>query len=183
MPQDIIPYKINVPDSEIKKLQQKLALAEFPDELDAAGWDYGVPLEDIKRLVAYWQSGFDWRVHEAKLNELPQYMTQIAVDGFGSLDIHFVWQPAKLENAIPLLFVHGWPGSFDEVTKILPLLTTEDGSKPVFHVVAPSLPNYGFSGRVQQKGFALKQYAEVCHKLMLKLGYDNYGETSNLKFC
>lgn len=152
----------------------KLSLTDLPDELDESGWSYGAPLADIRRLVNYWQNEYSWREHEKKLNELPHYHTDIDVDGFGSLGIHFIHGKSSTANAIPLLFVHGWPGSFIEVTKLLPRLTKSSADAPAFHVVAPSLPNYGFSDAVRQKGFSQAQYAETCHKLMLALGYDKY---------
>ncbi len=95
-------------------------------------------------------------------------------DGFEPLNIHFMHQQSDVEGTIPLLFCHGWPESFLEVTKILPLLTKGGMEHPVFHVIAPSLPNYGFSSGTKRKGFGLKQYAETCHLLMLKLRYENY---------
>ncbi|KAF2018761.1 alpha/beta-hydrolase [Aaosphaeria arxii CBS 175.79] len=171
---DPTPYKINVPKSQIKHLHQKLAAADFPDELDAADqWAYGAPLSDIKRLATYWKDSFDWRKAETKLNELPNFRTKVDVSGFGEIDLHFVHRRSEVDGAVPLLFVHGWPGSFIEVTKILPLLEGKDGG-PAFHVVAPSLPNFGFSERVTKPGFALSQYAETCNNLMHSLGYDNY---------
>ncbi|EKG19467.1 Epoxide hydrolase-like protein [Macrophomina phaseolina MS6] len=166
------PYTVNVPDEALEILRNKLAVATFPDELGAADqWPYGAPLADVKRLAKYWQDGFDWRKAEAKINNLPNFKTQVEVKGFSPVDIHFVYQKSDSESAIPLLFCHGWPGSFIEVTKLLPLL--KSGS-PAFHVVAPSLPNFGFSSGVKEPGFSLQQYAEVCHKLMVQLGYDEY---------
>ncbi len=104
----ISPYHISVKDSEIARLKEKLALSSFPDELDQAAWDYGAPLQDVKRLAQYWRNGFDWRKAEAKLNELPNYRTNISVDGgFGELDVHFVHQRSPIAGAIPLLFCHG----------------------------------------------------------------------------
>ncbi|KAI4114132.1 MAG: hypothetical protein LQ338_008049 [Usnochroma carphineum] len=168
----IEPYTVSVPDNQLERLSQKLTTTNFPDELDEAGWSYGAPLADIKRLTNYWQEKYNWRKEEAKVNELPNYRTSIDVERFGSLDIHFVHQKSPIDGAIPLLFAHGWPGSFLEVSKILPLLTSTTG--PSFHVVAPSLPNFGFSSAVRKRGFSLPQYAETCHKLMLKLGYTHY---------
>ncbi|KAF2084427.1 alpha/beta-hydrolase [Saccharata proteae CBS 121410] len=166
------PYSINVPDAALDQLHQKLAVATFPDELDAADqWPYGAPLADVKRLAGYWKEGFDWRKAEQKLNELPNFRTKVPVKGFGELDIHFLHDVNPSTDAIPLLFVHGWPGSFIEVTKLLPLLRT---STPSFHIVAPSLPNFGFSAGVKKPGFAGAQYAEVCHNLMQQLGYPQY---------
>ncbi|RDB18925.1 putative epoxide hydrolase [Hypsizygus marmoreus] len=169
------PFKIAIPDSQISLLQQKLALATFPNELEDAGWSYGTPLADVQRLVNRWKDGYDWRKHEAALNaELPQFTRDIDVEGFGALNIHYVHKRSVLENAIPLLFVHGWPGSFIEVRKILPLLTEVSSDHPSFHVVALSLPGYGFSAAPTKKGFNIAQYAEVGNKLMLSLGYDEY---------
>ncbi|KAK5123994.1 hypothetical protein LTR85_002191 [Meristemomyces frigidus] len=169
------PYSIAVPDEAIQELKEKLAVSTLPDELQNAGCNMGTPLTDVKRLLQYWKNDFDWRNSEAMLNAMPNYQIDIDVEGFESLAIHFVHQRSSVTGAIPLLFSHGWPGSFLEVQKLLPLLTEpgKDGDV-AFHVVAPSLPNFGFSQGVQQRGFGLRQYAEACHKLMLKLGYTQY---------
>ncbi|KAG7087185.1 hypothetical protein E1B28_013164 [Marasmius oreades] len=168
-------FKIKVPDDSINFLKKRLELTRLPDEIDGAGWDYGAPLSDIKRLVARWKDGYDWRKHEKALNdELPQFTRDIEVEGHGNLNIHYVHKESKSKGAIPLLFVHGWPGSFIEVKKILPLLTATEEGQPSFHAVALGLPGYGFSEGTKKKGFALKQYAEVGHKLMLALGYNEY---------
>ncbi|KAJ5676100.1 hypothetical protein N7462_008997 [Penicillium macrosclerotiorum] len=170
-------YAISVPDEEIHGLKQRLSLARFPTQLESSDqedpWDVGVPTKEVQRLATYWKDEFDWRKVEAQLNQLPQFHTEIEVDGFGVLDIHYVHQVSPVKDAVPLLFSHGWPGSFIEVTKLLPRLQGEDG-QPAFHVVAPSLPNFGFSSGVTRRGFGLGQYAETLHKLMIKLGYDQY---------
>ncbi|OBZ71114.1 putative epoxide hydrolase [Grifola frondosa] len=168
------PFKLSIPDSELDLLRRKLDLARLPDELDEAGWEYGVPLADIRRLLARWKDSFDWRKAEAAMNEFPQFTRNIEVDGFGTLNIHYIHQKSTVENAVPLLFVHGWPGHFLEVRKMLPLLTTVSPVHPSFHVVALSLPGYGFSEAPKKKGFAGDQYAEVANKLMLALGYREY---------
>ncbi|KIY66694.1 alpha/beta-hydrolase [Cylindrobasidium torrendii FP15055 ss-10] len=171
----ISPFQIAVPQSQIDLVHQKLALATFPDELKNAERDYGAPLDDIKRLVGRWQTGFDWRAQEAKINaELPQFTMDIDVDGFEKLNIHFVHKRSTSRKAIPLLFVHGWPGSFLEVRKILPLLTQTSPAFPSFHVVALSLPGYGFSEAPTLRGFSMPQYAELGNKLMNALGYKKY---------
>ena len=103
----IEPYTISVPEEQRQRLIKKLEATTFPDELDQAEWDYGVPLADVKRLGTYWKEKFDWGKQEAKLNELPNFKTAIQVDGFESLDIHFVYQKSNVEGAIPLLFSHG----------------------------------------------------------------------------
>lgn len=160
------PFTISIPDDKIAQLKAKLEAATFPDELDEAGWDYGAPLADVKRLVARWRDGFDWKKHEKILNEeLPQYTKDIEIEGFGTLNTHYVHKKSEAVDAIPLLFVHGCentsfqfllfprthdvgytgPGSFIEVRKILPLLTASSPEHPSFHVVAFSIPGYGFS--------------------------------------
>jgi pimeloyl-ACP methyl ester carboxylesterase len=170
------PYRISVAESAIEKLKRKLSDADFPDELDTPDqWPYGSPLSDIKRLAKHWETNFSWRKAESKMNELPNYHKKVQVEGFGAIDIHFVHKRSTNPNAVPLLFSHGWPGSFLEVTKLLPLLEAgEKQGKPAFHVVAPSLPNFGFSQRISKPGFALSQYAETCHRLMQDLGYTKY---------
>ncbi|XWW98922.1 hypothetical protein V2A60_006926 [Cordyceps javanica] len=171
---DISPFKINVPDTAIEQLKVKLSATSYADRVEFSDdWNYGSPLSDVKRLVKRWGDGFDWRKQEATLNELPQFTTPIEVDGFGPLSIHFLHQRSNNANSIPLLFVHGWPGSFLEVVKILPLLTNSQ-NKQSFHIVAPSLPNFGFSDAVKSAGFSATKYAETVHKLMLKLGYTEY---------
>jgi hypothetical protein len=141
----IQPYKIAVPQDKLDILKKKLDLVTFPDELDDAEWSRGSPLADIKRLAAYWRDSYDWHKTEAQLNEFPQFITDIAVDGYETFKIHFIHQKSEVKNAIPLIFVHGWPGSFDEVSKILPELVRGGKDTPAFHVVAPSLVNFGFS--------------------------------------
>jgi hypothetical protein len=143
----ITPFKIAIPDDKIHRLKRKLALTDLPDEIvdNDKPWSRGSPLADIKRLSLYWEKGFDWRKAELKLNEFPQYITKIGVDGFDTYDVHFIHQPSAVHNAIPLLFIHGWPGSFIEVTKILPKLVQGGEGFPAFHVVAPSLMDFGFS--------------------------------------
>ncbi|KAF8902496.1 alpha beta-hydrolase [Mucidula mucida] len=166
------PFQISVSDDKIDLLRRKLELCAFPDELEDAGSDYGVPLAAMRRLVKYWKTGFDWRAQEAAINaELPHFTRDIKVDGFGTLKIHYVHQKSKSADAIPLLFVHGWPSSFLEVRKMLPLLTV---GNPSFHVVALSLPGFGFSEAPSKKGFRVNRYAEVTHKAMMALGYSEY---------
>ncbi|KAJ6571798.1 Alpha/Beta hydrolase protein [Mycena capillaripes] len=170
------PFKISIPDEKLKLLRAKLELTTFPDELADAGWEYGVPLADVRRLVNRWMNGYDWKKHESQLNsELPQFTRDIEVEGHGTLTIHYVHKKSDIAQAVPLLFVHGWPGSFLEGRKLLPLLTMGTDDFPAFHVVILSLPGYGFSEGAHTKGFGIAQYAEVGNKLMLTLGYSEYG--------
>ena len=103
----ITPYSVNVPDARLKSLRAKLEVAEFPDELDAARWDYGAPLADVKRLTAYWKDNFNWRQQEERINKLPNFQTDVQIDGFESLKIHFIHQKSNAPSAIPFLFCHG----------------------------------------------------------------------------
>ncbi|THY08187.1 alpha/beta-hydrolase [Aureobasidium pullulans] len=152
-----IPYQIAVPESRLEDLRKRLDLATFPDEssdlysssqLEDAEWAYGSPLADVKRLASYWRNTFDWRKAEAKLNELPNFKANVTIDGFGETELHFLHQPSPAQDAVPLLFVHGWPGSYIEVTKMLSSLAG-DANGVKFHVVAPSLPNYAWSAGKQ----------------------------------
>ncbi|KAJ7644603.1 Alpha/Beta hydrolase protein [Roridomyces roridus] len=157
MPQSTsTPFTIAIPESTLTQLHQKLALTTLPDELDDAGWDYGVPLADIRRLLVRWRDGYDWRVHETQLNATlgPQFTRPIQVEGHGTLEIHYIHQRSEVEGAIPLLFVHGWPGSIIEARKLVPLLTKKAPRGE--HLDSP------------------RQYAEVGNKLMLALGYNEY---------
>ncbi|RDX46494.1 alpha/beta-hydrolase [Lentinus brumalis] len=171
------PFTIHVPDADLDLLQRKLDSTRLPDELELDGsqqWTYGTPLSSIKRLVARWREGYDWRKSEAEINKLPMYTRDISVDNFGTLNIHYVHQRSNVLDAIPLLFVHGWPGHFLEVRKLLPLLTEESADHPSFHVVAVSLPGYAFSEAPTKPGFGAPQFAEVFNKLMISLGYEEY---------
>ncbi|KAJ6261490.1 hypothetical protein Dda_4160 [Drechslerella dactyloides] len=172
---DIKPYKIDVPQEKLDLLKKKLELATFPDELENSSWDLGTPLSEVKRLAKYWKDDFDWRAAEAKLNEVPQFITSIEVEGFGPFNTHFVHVKCQVPGvkAIPLLFLHGWPGNFLEVLKLLPLLT-EGKDGPYFDVVAPSLVDFGFTDSAKKVGFNTSKHAELYHKLMAKLGYPEY---------
>lgn len=172
-------FKISVPDSKIDRLNELLENPEWTDDVVSNDqWKYGSPLSDIKRIAHHWRHSYDWRAAEAKLNELPHFKTIVQVDGFDPLDIHFIHKKSEVAESVPLLFVHGWPGSFIEVTKMLPLLGGYGGN-PAFDIVAPSLPNFGFSGKVLKGGFGLEQYAECMHKLMIQLGYNEYGGSNS----
>ena len=103
----IKPYKISIPEHEIKRLTQKLATTTLPDELEEPGWDDGCPLNDVKRLLTFWKDKYRWKDAEAKINRLPQYMTSLPMRDFGRLEVHFVHQQSTVKSAIPLLFCHG----------------------------------------------------------------------------
>ena len=102
------PFTLKVPDSALDLLRKKLEFSTLPDQVGGAqDWNYGAPVQDIKRLASYWQTGFDWRKIEAEINQLPQFIAPIEIDGFGSIDVHYVFQKSQVKNAVPLLFCHG----------------------------------------------------------------------------
>ena len=152
-------------------MHRKLELTRLPSNLATERWaeNNGVTIQKVKDVVNFWRKSYSWKEEEARLNKLPQYTCNIHVEGFGELEMHFVHQISSAPNAVPLLFVHGWPGSFAEVTKLLPIL-----DKAGFHVVAPSLPGYGFSTCPDQAGFTNERDAEAVHKVMVELGYQRY---------
>jgi len=123
----------------------------------------------MRETIDYWRRDYRWRDEEARMNRLPQYRSSIDIEGYGDLNVHFVHSPSNSDKAIPLLFIHGWPGSFLEVSKALPALNAAG-----FHLVAPSLPGYGFSSLPPQPGFKMFHIAELLHKLMIRLGYTTY---------
>ncbi|KAK7998996.1 alpha/beta-hydrolase [Apiospora marii] len=164
------PYKIAVPQSEIEALNQRLHTSKIPPLFEDK-WERGPPTADIQTITKYWKDEFSWSAFENRLNQLPQYETTITLDGFESFQVHFIHQRSESKDAIPLLF---GPAAFG-VTKLLPILAqSEKDGGPAFHVVAPSLPNFGFSSRIESPGFGLRQYAETCHQLMQHLGYEQY---------
>jgi epoxide hydrolase len=170
----IEPFKIAVEDAVLRDLKDRLARTRWPDQIDDTGWEYGVPLASMKELVEYWRAKYDWREQEKKLNEPGQFVTRI--DG---LNIHFWHVRSKEKNALPLVLVHGWPGSFVEFYKLLGPLTdpVAHGGKAAdaFHVVCPSLPGFGFSSKPKERGWSSQRMAEVIAKLMARLGYERYG--------
>src|SRR5262249_61752534 len=169
----IKPFRIAVDDAVLRDLKERLARTRFPDQVEGGGWDYGVELGSMKELVAYWKDSYDWRAQERKLNDMPQFVTEI--DG---LPIHFVHQRSKEKNALPLVIIHGWPGSFYEFHKVLGPLTdpVAHGGKAedAFHVVGPSLPGFGFSGKPRNPGWSVSRMADVIARLMARLGYTRY---------
>ena len=171
---EVKPFRIDVPQAEIDDLRQRLAMTRWPDELPGVGWSYGAPLAYVKELVEHWATRYDWRNWEARLNELPQFTTSI--DG---QNIHFVHLRSREPHAVPLLISHGWPGSVVELVKIIEPLADPRrfGSDPgiAFHVVAPSIPGYGFSGPTNEAGWDVKRIASAFAELMRRLGYDRYG--------
>ena len=173
----ITPFTISVPDALLEDLDARLANTRWPAPAPGGAdpaWRYGVDLDYMKKLVDYWREGYDWRAWEKKLNAHPQFTT-----GIDGLDIHFIHRRSSNEDATPLLLVHGWPGSVAEFHKIISLLTEPEkhgGKKEdAFHVVAPSLPGFGFSEAPVQPGWSVTRMAGAMAELMARLGYDSYG--------
>ncbi|KAG9047949.1 hypothetical protein FS837_001133 [Tulasnella sp. UAMH 9824] len=176
---DIKPFKINVSDELLEDLKKRLELTRYPHELDlpkGEEWSYGTPRNTVQELVEYWKSGYDWRKAETELNtKLPQFTTDIVTEEHSTLAVHFAHVRSSRPNAIPLLVIHGWPGNFAEVLKIVDELTEPaDPKHPAFHVISPSIPGFGFSQPSSKPGFGIKATAEVFHKLMHRLGYKHY---------
>lgn len=151
-------------------LNEKLKLTRIPPKLVDWVDDNGIEQDFVQKTIDYWRNEYDWRAEEAEINKLPQFTTQIeAPEGFGTLNIHFVHSKSSQKNAVPLLFVHGWPGSFIEITKGLKSLNDAG-----FDVVAPSLPGYGFSSYPRKKGWKIRHHADMFQRLMDRLGYDKF---------
>ena len=173
-PAEIKPFRIGIPESDLGGLAARLAATRWPDELTGAGTDYGMPLGVVQRLAERWRTGYDWRAHEAQLNQIPQYTTTI--DG---QNIHFLHVRSEEPAAVPLLLLHGWPGSVLEFAGMIGPLTDPraHGGDPsrAFHVVVPSLPGYGFSGPTTEPGWDSTRMAKAFAELMSRLGYARWG--------
>jgi pimeloyl-ACP methyl ester carboxylesterase len=169
----IQPFKIAVPDAVLDDLFRRLDVTRWPDEVENAGWEYGASLGYMKSLANYWRNGYDWRREEAALNELPQY--RVALDGFY---IHFVHVRGRGPSPLPIVMTHGWPGSFMEMGKIIPLLTDPaahgGNEEDAFDVVVPCLPGYGFSDRPRERGLNPNRIAALWARLMQELGYERF---------
>jgi epoxide hydrolase len=168
------PFRIDVSQHDLDDLRLRLEQTRWPDELPGIGWSRGVPLDYLKGLAEYWCTGFDWRVQEARLNELPQFTTEI--DG---QSIHFVHVRSPEPNALPLIITHGYPGSVVEFLEIIgPLSDPRSyGANPAdaFHIVAPSIPGFGFSVPVREPGWDMPRITRAFAELMRRLGYERYG--------
>jgi len=160
----ITPFRIAVPDDVLDDLRQRLARTRWPERECVDDWSQGIPLDYTRELAAYWADGYDWRVREAALNRFDQFTTD--VDG---LEIHFIHQRSRRDDAFPLIITHGWPGSIVEFHKVIEPLAED------FHVVCPSLPGYGFSGKPTNTGWGVQKVAAAWETLMTRLGYDRYG--------
>jgi pimeloyl-ACP methyl ester carboxylesterase len=170
----ISPFQIDIPESDLLDLRGRLARTRWPAELPGAGWDRGVPVDYLQGLAHYWREDYDWRKHEAELNQYPQFTTTI--DG---QNVHFLHVRSPEPAALPLIITHGWPGSIVEFLDIIGPLTdpAAHGGDPAdaFHVVAPSIPGFGFSGPTHETGWDTARIARTWAELMSRLGYEHYG--------
>ena len=169
----IRPFRVNVPEAELTELRRRINATKWPDREIVSDQTQGVQLATIQTLARYWGKDYDWRKCEAKLNALPQFVTEI--DG---VDIHFIHVRSKHENALPLIVTHGWPGSVTEQLKIIEPLTNptahDASASDAFHLVIPSMPGYGFSGKPTTTGWDSVRIARAWIVLMKRLGYTQY---------
>jgi pimeloyl-ACP methyl ester carboxylesterase len=170
---EIRPFNVDVTDEALEDLRRRIAATNWPEKETVSDQSQGVPLAMVRELANYWATDYDWRKCEAKLNSLPQFMTEI--DG---LNIHFIHVRSDHEDALPLIVNHGWPGSIIEQLKIIEPLTdpTAHGASAAdaFDVVIPSMPGYGFSGKPTETGWDVEHIARAWAELMKRLGYDRY---------
>ncbi|MFI8997857.1 epoxide hydrolase family protein [Streptomyces sp. NPDC053542] len=169
-----VPFRIDVPQSDLDDLRDRLARTRWPDELPEAGWSYGVSKDYLADLVEHWRTAYDWRRHEARLNHFPQFTTEI--DG---QNIHFLHVRSPEPDATPLVLTHGWPSTVYDFVDVLGPLTdpARHGGDPAdaFHVVAPSVPGFAFSGPTRQPGWGVRRTARAWAELMHRLGYERFG--------
>jgi len=173
MKDEINPFSVDISQAVLDDLRSRLRNTRWPDAETSGDWQQGMPLDYTRELARYWENDYSWRRFETKLNQWPQFKTDI--DG---LDIHFIHCESPHENAMPLIISHGWPGSIVEFHKIIDALVnpTQYGGSPddAFHVVAPSLPGFGFSGKPTSQGTSVEKIGEMWGSLMARLGYERY---------
>jgi len=167
-------FAVNIPQATLDDVRDRLARTRWTDEVAGAGWDYGANLAYLKELTSYWRDTFDWRTQEQAINAFPHF--RAIVDGVG---IHFIHQRGTGDNPLPLVLLHGWPSSFWQMLKVIPLLTDPAAhggdAADSFDVVVPSLPGYGFSDRPAEPGMSVGRIADLCAALMAgELGYARY---------
>ena len=171
---EIRPFTIDVPQADLDDLRDRLARTRWAADLPGAGWSRGMPVSYLKELAGYWRDGYDWRAHERKLNSFPQFVTEI--DG---QDIHFLHVRSPEPDALPLILIHGWPGSIVEFLNVIGPLTDPraHGADPAtaFHLVIPSIPGTAFSGPTREAGWDTGRITRAFAELMDRLGYDRYG--------
>lgn len=171
MSTEIQPFQIAISQADLDDLHARLAIARWAASVPGAGWERGVPADYLKELAEYWRTGFDWRAQEKALNAYPQFVTEI--DG---QRIHFLHVRSSRPDAKPLLVTHGFPSSVAEFMNLIePLIAPGADEDPAFHIIAPSLPGYGFSTPLAAQGWTLGRTARAWIELMRRLGYERYG--------
>jgi epoxide hydrolase len=168
-------FRVQVPESELADLRQRLAHTRWPERATVGGWIQGVPLDYAQELCGYWRERYDWRRCEAELNSWPQFRTGLDGGGDDSVDVHLIHARSPHPGALPLLLTHGWPGSIVEFLDVLDELTDPPDPADAFHVIAPSLPGFGFSGKPTIAGWGVERIAVAWAQLMDRLGYERYG--------
>lgn len=166
---EIRDFVLDIPQAEIDLLHRKIDDTRWPEAEPVGDWSQGTPLAVLKELVAYWRKGYDWRACEAKLNAFGQFVT-----GIDGLEIHFLHIRSSRDDALPLILTHGWPGSVREFFDTIPLLTEPERGEQAFHLVIPSLPGFGFSGKPVQTGWGVEKIARAWAELMSRLGYTRW---------
>ncbi|MGW1681731.1 epoxide hydrolase family protein [Saccharopolyspora sp. NPDC002376] len=170
----IRPFRIDVPHAQLDDLRGRLANTRWPDELPGVGWSRGVPVDYLKELVEYWRTGYDWRAHEAELNEHPQFTA--TVDG---QNLHFLHVRSPEPDATPMLLLHGWPGGVVDFLDVIGPLSDPRAHAgdpaDAFHLVIPSLPGFGFSTPLAGPGMNAARMAGILLQLMAQLGYERFG--------
>ena len=169
MPDTIDPFRIDIPQAQLDDLRLRLAKTRWPEREPVPDWSQGVPLHVLRELCMYWREEYDWRATERRLNNIPQFRTNV-----DALQIHFMHVRSERHDALPLLLTHGWPGSFLEFEEVLPLLTDPAPGDLAFHVVVPSLPGCGFSGLPTTTGWDIHRIARSWCELMTRLGYPQF---------
>lgn len=162
-------FELAIPQTQLDDLNARIDLTRWPEKETVADWSQGTPLAVLQDLVGYWRNGYDWRRCEARLNALGQFKTEIQ-----GLDIHFLHLRSPRADAVPLLITHGWPGSVIEFMGVIDALANPPAGELAFHVVAPSLPGFGFSGKPSETGWGVPKIAFAWAELMQRLGYENW---------
>jgi pimeloyl-ACP methyl ester carboxylesterase len=171
---EIRPFRIEITQAQLDDLNQRLARTRWPTEVGGVGWRRGVPGDYLRELAEYWRTGYDWRSHEAQLNQFPQFTTPIE-----GQNVHFLHMRSTEPDALPLIMTHGWPGSIVEFLDVIGPFSDPRAhggeAADAFHLVIPSIPGFGLSGPTSEPGWSARRVAAAFAELMKRLGYGRYG--------